>query len=85
MYYVPLGPDIPYQAIVDTRSNTCKRHYCNFEPTNKKRQYGSEKYLFFFIKVVKDLEENNAFRNETSKISMPTVRQGTIKVDKYSK
>lgn len=85
MYYVPLGPDIPYLALVDTRSNTCKRHYCNFEPTNKKRQYGSEKYLFFFIKVVKDLEENNAFRNETSKISMPTVRQGTIKVDKYSK
>lgn len=49
VYYVPLGPDIPYQAIVDTRSNTCKRHYCNFEPTNKKRQYGSEKYLFFFL------------------------------------
>uniref|UniRef100_A0A3P9MPR4 Uncharacterized protein n=1 Tax=Oryzias latipes TaxID=8090 RepID=A0A3P9MPR4_ORYLA len=50
------GPDIPYQALVDTRSNT----------------------------LVKDLEENNAFRNETSKISMPTVRQGTIKVDKYN-
>uniref|UniRef100_A0A8C8A484 Dipeptidyl-peptidase 4 n=1 Tax=Oryzias sinensis TaxID=183150 RepID=A0A8C8A484_9TELE len=42
------------------------------------------KSICFFIKVVKNLEENNAFRNETSKISMPTVRQGTIKVDKYN-
>lgn len=41
-------------------------------------------YLFLFLEI-KVLEDNKVFSDAIADIQMPTKRQGTLKIGKYSK